>query len=172
MSVWRTLMLPDTATAILKRFCSRPLRVRKQSIWMLASNNDALLHLLLFPSTACWRRKPKALLKTLSMMLAEKWQKSYSVVAGIVRSKIGIAIVCATNQCLRSPCIGFRSMSKRIDWNWDDESGTNLYCISNQSCPPQHHSTPLHTPSTHILTHLKIIMELCVSEKDYWKHTL
>ena len=77
-------------------------------------------------------KEAKALLKTLSMMLAEKWQKPYSVVAGIVRSKIGIAIVRATNQCLRSPRIGFRSMSKRIDWNWDDGGGTNLYRISNQ----------------------------------------
>ena len=76
-------------------------------------------------------KETKALLKPLSVMLAEKWQKQYSVVLGIVRLKIGIAI-----------------------------------------CPPQHHSTPLHTPSTHILTHLKIIMELCVSEKDYWKHRL
>ena len=45
-------------------------------------------------------KEAKALLKTLSMMLAEKWQKPYSVVAGIVRSKIGIAVVRATNQCL------------------------------------------------------------------------
>ena len=77
-------------------------------------------------------KEAKSLLKTLSVMLAEKWQKPHSVVAGIVRSKIGIAIVRATNQCLRSPRIGFRSMSKRIDWNWDDGSGTNLYRISNQ----------------------------------------
>ena len=110
-------MLPDTVTAILKRFCSLPLRVRKHFV---VSTNGML------------EKEAKALLKTLSMMLAEKWQKPYSVVAGIVRSKIGIAIVRATNQCLRSPRIGFRSMSKRIDWNWDDGSGTSLYRISNQ----------------------------------------
>ena len=94
----------------------------------------------------------KALLKTLSMMLAEKWQKPYSVVAGIVRSKIGIAIVRATNQYLRSPCIGFRSMSKRIDWNWDDGGGTNLYRISNQHFK-LYSTTPLNLYSHYLNPH-------------------
>jgi hypothetical protein len=67
------------------------------------------------------------LLKQLSKRLAEKWRKPYSVTCGIVRSRISIACVRASHQCLRGSRIPFRTMSRQIQW--DDGAGTGLYRI-------------------------------------------
>ena len=74
-------------------------------------------------------REAKNLLKQLSLRLADKWQKPYSVVAGIVRSRMSIAIIRASHQCIRGSRISFRSMSKKIVW--EDGSGTGLYQIAS-----------------------------------------
>ena len=74
-------------------------------------------------------REARSLLKQLSLRLADKWQKPYSVVAGIVRSRMSIAIIRASHQCIRGSRIPFRSISRRIAW--EDGSGTALYQISN-----------------------------------------
>jgi hypothetical protein len=67
------------------------------------------------------------LLKQLSKRLAEKWKKPYSVTCGIVRSRISIACVRASHQCLRGSRIPFRTMSRQIQW--DDGAGSGLYRI-------------------------------------------
>ena len=67
------------------------------------------------------------LLKQLSKRLSEKWRKPYSVTCGIVRSRISIACVRASHQCLRGSRIPFRTMSRQIQW--DDGAGTGLYRI-------------------------------------------
>ena len=74
-------------------------------------------------------REAKNLLKRISLLLVEKWQKPYSVVAGIVRSRISIAIIRATNRCIRGSRISYRSISKQIQW--EDGSGTGLYRIDS-----------------------------------------
>jgi hypothetical protein len=43
----------------------------------------------------------KTLLKKLSSLLAEKWEKPYSVVCGYVNAQMSIAVVRATHLCLR-----------------------------------------------------------------------
>jgi hypothetical protein len=67
------------------------------------------------------------LLKQLSKRLADKWHKTYSVTCGIVRSRISIACVRASHQCLRGSRIPFRTMSRQIQW--DDGAGAGLYRI-------------------------------------------
>ena len=74
-------------------------------------------------------REAKNLLKQLSLRVADKWQKPYSVVAGIVRSRMSIAIIRASHQCIRGSRISFWSMSKKIVW--EDGSGTGLYQIAS-----------------------------------------
>ena len=74
-------------------------------------------------------REAKNLLKRISLLLVEKWQKPYSVVAGIVRSRISIAIIRATNRCIRGSRISYRSISKQIQW--EDGNGTGLYRIDS-----------------------------------------
>ena len=74
-------------------------------------------------------REAKSFLKQLSLHLVDKWQKPYSVVAGIVRSRMSIAIIRATHQCIRGSRISFRDISKRIQWM--DGSGTGNYQISS-----------------------------------------
>ena len=51
----------------------------------------------------CVGEQAEAFLKRLGRCLAEKWQRSYSQVMGFVRSRIGVAILNASNQCLRGP---------------------------------------------------------------------
>ena len=46
-------------------------------------------------------KEAKILLKKLSAMLAEKWEKPYSEVCGYVNARMSIAIVRATHLCLR-----------------------------------------------------------------------
>ena len=74
-------------------------------------------------------REAKLLLKQLSKLLVDKWQKPYSVIAGIIRSRISIAIIRASHQCIRCSCISFQDISKQI--KWDDGSGSVLYRIAH-----------------------------------------
>ena len=74
-------------------------------------------------------REAKLLLKQLSKLLVDKWQKPYSVIAGIIRSRISIAIIRASHQCIRGSRISFRDISKQI--KWDDGSGSGLYRIAH-----------------------------------------
>jgi hypothetical protein len=46
-------------------------------------------------------KEAKTLLKKLCSLLAEKWEKPYSVVCGYVNAQMSIAIVRATHLCLR-----------------------------------------------------------------------
>ena len=59
-------------------------------------------------------REAKLLLKQLSKLLVDKWQKPYSVIAGIIRSRISIAIIRASHQCIGGSRISFRDISKQI----------------------------------------------------------
>jgi hypothetical protein len=56
-------------------------------------------------------KEAKILLKKLSSLLAEKWEKPYSVVCGFVNAQMSIAIVRATHLCLRGSRIPTRQMS-------------------------------------------------------------
>ena len=68
------------------------------------------------------------LLKKLSIVLKEKWQKPYSVVCVFIHSCISIAIVCVLYQSIWHSLIPFQSISQQI--LWEGGSGTNLYGIS------------------------------------------
>jgi hypothetical protein len=72
----------------------------------------------------------KNLLKRLAFHLAEKWQKPYSVTCGLVKSRISLACVRATHQCLRGSRTPFRTISREIQW--EDGAGTGLYRIDRQ----------------------------------------
>ena len=66
-------------------------------------------------------------LKQLARRLAVKWQKPYSQVCGIVRSRISIACVRASHQCIRGTRIPAKKMSRQIQW--EDCAGVGLYRI-------------------------------------------
>jgi hypothetical protein len=68
----------------------------------------------------------KMLLKRLSALLSEKWEKPYSEVCGYVNAQISIAIV-ATHLCLRGSCIPMSHMSNGRP-QWEDKAGLSLYC--------------------------------------------
>jgi hypothetical protein len=55
----------------------------------------------------------KCLLKTLSILLSDKWEKPYAVVHGNVNARMSIAIVQATHICLRGSRIPTSKMSNR-----------------------------------------------------------
>jgi hypothetical protein len=56
-------------------------------------------------------KEAKTFLKKLSSLLAEKWEKPYSVVCGYVNAQVSIAIVRATHRCLRGSRIPTSQMS-------------------------------------------------------------
>ena len=51
----------------------------------------------------CVAEQAEAFLKRLGRRLAEKWQRSYSQVMGFIRSRMAVAILRASSQCMRGP---------------------------------------------------------------------
>ena len=70
-------------------------------------------------------REANHTLKHLARMLSRKWHKPYSQVCGYVKSRMSIAIVRATHQCLRGSRIPTQSISRRP--LWEDGAGLSLY---------------------------------------------
>ena len=69
----------------------------------------------------------KNVMKALSRRLALKWQKPYSQVMSIVKTRISIACVQTSHRCLRGSCVLVKKMSRQIQW--DDGAGLGLYRI-------------------------------------------
>jgi hypothetical protein len=71
-------------------------------------------------------KEAKILLKKLSALLAEKWEKPYSKVRGdYVNARIIIATVRATHLCLRGSRIPTGQM--RRDQQWEDKADLSLF---------------------------------------------
>ena len=66
-------------------------------------------------------------LKQLARILADKWERPYSAVCGMVKARISIACVRATHLCLRGSRIPVSTMSRRIQWG--DGAGMGLFKI-------------------------------------------
>jgi hypothetical protein len=66
------------------------------------------------------------LLKKLSALLAEKWEKPYSEVCGYVNAQMSIAVVRSTHICLHGSLILTSKMSKRLP-KWEDKAGLSLF---------------------------------------------
>jgi hypothetical protein len=69
-------------------------------------------------------KKAKCLLKKLSTALADKWEKLYAVVRGHVNARMSIAIVRATQICLRGSRIPTSTMRRP---QWADKAGLSLF---------------------------------------------
>ena len=64
----------------------------------------------------------RAFLKRLAKLLAEKWEKPYPTVRGFINARMSIALVRATNRCIRGSRIPASNMSNRFRW----EEGAGL----------------------------------------------
>lgn len=63
-------------------------------------------------------REAKILLKKVAIKIAEKWQRPYSVVCGLVRSRMSIAVVRATHLTLRGSRITPDQLgARRVQWS-------------------------------------------------------
>jgi hypothetical protein len=51
-----------------------------------------------------------------ALRLTAKWEQPYSVVRGFVSARINLAILRATNICIRSSRVPASKMSKRVQW--------------------------------------------------------
>jgi hypothetical protein len=71
-------------------------------------------------------KEAKILLRKLSSMLAEKWEKPCSEVCGYVNACMGIAIVRATHLCIRGSRIPTGKMCNRLP-QWEDKAGIGLF---------------------------------------------
>ena len=58
----------------------------------------------------------RAFLKRLAKLLAEEWEKPYSIVRGFINARMSIALVRATNRCIRGSRIPTSIMSNRFRW--------------------------------------------------------
>jgi hypothetical protein len=67
----------------------------------------------------------KFLLKQISLRLTAKWEQPYSVVRGFVNARINLAILRATNLCIRGSRVPASKMSKRVQWH--DGAGLGLF---------------------------------------------
>jgi hypothetical protein len=70
-------------------------------------------------------REAGELLKRLSLRLADKWARPYSVVRGFVNTRMSIAIVRATHLCLRGSRVPHTQISRRP--LWEDRAGLGLF---------------------------------------------
>jgi hypothetical protein len=70
-------------------------------------------------------KRANILLKKLSALLADKWEKSYSQVRGYVNARMSLAIVRATHLCLRGSRIATGQMSRRPQW--EEKAGLSLF---------------------------------------------
>ncbi len=71
-------------------------------------------------------KESRTLLKKLSALLAEKWEKPYSEICGYVNARMSIAMVRATHLCLRGSRIPTSQMSNRRP-QWEDKAGLGLF---------------------------------------------
>ena len=67
-------------------------------------------------------------LKRIAQLLSEKWRRPYSSTFGYVKSRMGIAVVRATNLCLRGTRMKNHSLDNRR-YLWDEEG---LYRLHHQ----------------------------------------
>ena len=64
----------------------------------------------------------RAFFKMLAKLLAEEWEKPYPTVRGFINAGMSIALVRATNRCIRGSRIPASNMSNRFRW----EGGAGL----------------------------------------------
>jgi hypothetical protein len=67
-------------------------------------------------------KEAKTLIKWLSLILAEKWEKPYAEVCGYVNARMSIAIVRATHRCLRGSRVPTGKMSEKHFPQWEDRN--------------------------------------------------
>jgi len=70
-----------------------------------------------------------AFLKRLAKWLAEEWEKPYPTVRGFINARISIALVRATNRCIRGSRIPVRNMSNQFRW----ERGAGLGLLKSDN---------------------------------------
>ena len=62
-------------------------------------------------------------------MLAEEWEKPYSIVRSFIDARMSIALVRATTRCIRGSKIPARNMSNRFRW----KVGAGLGLLKNDN---------------------------------------
>ena len=67
----------------------------------------------------------KNLLKQIALRLTAKWEQPYSVVRGFVNARINLAILRATDLCIRGSRVPASKMSRRVQWH--DGAGLGLF---------------------------------------------
>jgi hypothetical protein len=71
-------------------------------------------------------REAKNLVKHIALRPTSKWQRHYSVIRGFVNARINLAILRATNLCIRGSRVPASKMSKRVQW-LDGAAGLGLF---------------------------------------------
>ena len=71
----------------------------------------------------------RAFLKRLAKLLAEEWEKLYSTVRGFINARMSIALVRATNRCIRDSRIPTSNMPNRFRW----EGGAGLRLLKSDN---------------------------------------
>jgi hypothetical protein len=126
MSVLRTLIQspkdPKTSHKVLevherekkKKYLEACLKQRRHFSPFVASTDNLL------------GKESRTLLKKLSALLAEKWEKPYSEICGYVNARMSIAMVRATHLCLQGSRTPTSQMINRQP-QWENKAGLGLF---------------------------------------------
>jgi len=68
-------------------------------------------------------------LRRLAKLLADEWEKPYPTVRGFISARMSIALVRATNRCIRGSRIPVSNMSNRYRW----EGGAGLELLKSDN---------------------------------------
>ena len=112
-----------------KKALERQEKEKKKNIANPARTNVAISHPSWYRRMECSVLKTRAFLTRLAKLLAEEWEKPYSIVKGFINDRMSIALVRATNRCIRGSRIPVSNISNRLRW----EGGAGLGLLKSDN---------------------------------------
>ena len=116
--VWRILTANLIRIFHPRRLSNDKKKRRKRNIANTVRSNVAISHLSWYQRTECSALKPEHFSKGLQSCLQGK---PYSTVRGFINARMSIALVRATNRCIRGYRIPASNMSNRFRWEGSED---------------------------------------------------
>ena len=115
---------PSQRGSDAKKTLARHEREKKAKYLEACKHNRQHFTPLVFSIDGFLGSECNAAVKCVSLLIAKKWNRTYSQVCGFVRSRLCIALVRSSSCCLRWDC---NRNLKQIGIPWDSGSGLGLY---------------------------------------------
>ncbi len=102
---------------------------KKNKYWKPCENQRRHFTFFVVSTVGMFGFEARVFLKRLTKLLAEEWKKPYSVVMGFINARMSIALVRATNRCIRGSRIPASYRSNRFRW----EGGAGLGLLKSDN---------------------------------------